>query len=99
MSLIEPGAAAENVVCHSRNAYLPMSLPSRVAFHELPPSEENATSLMPLPESKAMPRAVSSRPTAIVAPEAWLVTNERTVNLLIGIVAVGAVPGATEWVG
>jgi hypothetical protein len=83
---------------HSRNAYLPKSLPSFAGIQLLPPSAETATSLMPLPPSKATPLSLTL-PAFSFAPSATLVTKERTVKRLIGIVAFGPVPGSTQWHG
>ena len=78
--------------------YLPRSLPSFACVQVLPPSVETATSLMPLPPSKAIPfNAVV--PGFTFAPSATLVMNERTSKRLIGIVAFGAVPGSTLLLG
>ena len=94
----EAPAGSATFSFHSRNAYLPRSLPSLAGVQLLPPSIETATSLMPLPPSKAMPRSMV-RPAFSLAPSATLVMNERTVKRLIGIVAFGAVPGSTALFG
>src|SRR4051794_6360069 len=80
---------------HSRNEYLPRSLPSFAGIQVLLPSAETTTSLMPLPPSNAIPCNVVL-PGFNLAPSARLVMNERTVKRLIGIVAFGAVPGSTQ---
>ena len=73
-------------------------MPSLAGVQVLPPSVETATSLMPLPPSKAMPFSVVS-PGFQLGAVATLVMNERTVKRLIGIVAFGAVPGSTLLLG
>ena len=70
-------------------------MPSFAGVQVLPPSVETATSLMPLPPSKAMPFSVVV-PAFSLAPSATLVMKERTLKRLIGIVAFGAVPGSTQ---
>src|SRR3954453_12443682 len=80
---------------HSRNEYFPRSLPSFAGVQVLPPSVETATSLMPLPPSKAIPFSVVP-PRFTFAPSARLVMKERTVKRLIGTVDFGGVPGSTQ---
>ena len=71
-------------------------MPSLAGVQFLPPSIETATSLMPLPPSKAMPFSIGRCPAFSLAPSATLVMKERTLKRLIGIVAFGAVPGSTQ---
>src|SRR5262249_715652 len=84
------------VVCHGRNEYLPRSRPSCVGFQVLPPSLDTATSLMPWPPSKAMPRTTLAAPALSLAPSARLVMNERTSSRAIGTVLSGLPPGGTQ---
>src|SRR5258708_5361550 len=62
---------------HSRNEYFPRSLPSFAGVQVFPPSSETATSLMPLPPSKAIPFSFVA-PCFSFAPSATLVMKERT---------------------
>src|SRR3954447_19174043 len=94
-SSCEPGSSFTGTV-HSRTEYLPRSLSSFAGIQLLPPSLETATSLLPLPPSNAMPFSVVVTRFSF-APSLMLVTKERTVKRLIGMVDFGAVPGSTQW--
>src|SRR4029450_10786706 len=88
-------AASFTASFHSRNEYFPRFLPSFAGVQVFPPSSETATSLMPLPPSKAIPFSIVV-PGRSFEPSRTLVIKERTVKRLIGIVALGAVPGSTQ---
>src|ERR1041385_9176961 len=81
---------------HSRNEYLPRSLPSSASRLVLPPSSEKITSRMPYPPSKAIPFTVVAVSALICAPSTRLVMKERTLKRVIGTLLAGFVPGSTQ---
>src|SRR5512139_818077 len=81
---------------HCLQAYLPLSSPNRACSHLFPPSTETETSWTPCPPENAMPISSTGLfETSSSSCAGWMIID-LVVILFIGVVFIGAVPGATQ---